>query len=196
MPLEYTNRRGDRYFFFEGKTKTGKPKYFCARKASAAGVPLEVLPAGYEIHESPVDALVRFRKIRPSRISQFERELVAQLAEQLSSAPTIIDVDGDHLIVYASNIEADLRAEFVTKLFGGTATDRQSHRDWIVTHSIYAPMLRFTLTDEDKRLYSADRWCFLGSIDKWVLLEYDKPLDKLARKLLKHLGQESFFELI
>jgi len=196
MPLEYTNRRGDRYFVLEGKTKTGKPKYFCARKTSAAGVRLDVLPAGYEIHESPESALVSVRKLRPSRISQFERELVTRLAGELSEAPTLVEIDGDSLIVYSSDTQPFERAEILTKLFGGTPADQASNLDWITRNMRYSAMLRFTLTDEDKRLYSADRWCFLGSIDKWVSLEYDKPLDKLARKLLKHLGQESFFELM
>ena len=54
----------------------------------------------------------------------------------------------------------------------------------------------FRLTDPAERLYSADRWCFLGSIDDWFPLAYDQPLDKLARQYLPHLGDESFYELM
>lgn len=196
VSVEYTNRRGDRYFVFEGKTKTGKPKYFCARKTSAAGLPIDTLPSGYEIHESPESMQVSVRKIRPSRISQFERELIIRLAGELSEAPSIVEVQGDSLVIFASDTRPDNRAEVLTKLFGGTLSDQADISDWIASNMRYSPMLRFTLTDEDKRLYSAERWCFLGSIDKFMPLEFDKPLEHLARKLLKHLGQESFFELM
>jgi hypothetical protein len=51
MPLEYVNRRGEKYFLLQGTTKTGKPKYYVSRKAE--GVPVESVPEGYEIHENP-----------------------------------------------------------------------------------------------------------------------------------------------
>jgi hypothetical protein len=45
--MEYTNRKGHRYFVFEGKTKTGKPKYFASRRATSdKAVRLDKLPIG------------------------------------------------------------------------------------------------------------------------------------------------------
>ncbi len=32
MSIEYVNRRGDKYYLLQGKTKTGKPKYYVSRK--------------------------------------------------------------------------------------------------------------------------------------------------------------------
>jgi hypothetical protein len=57
-------------------------------------------------------------------------------------------------------------------------------------------MLRFTLVDEEKRLFDAERWCFRGSIDTWISLAGPRPLETHARKYLPHLNRESFFELI
>ena len=52
--MEYTNRKGDRYFVFEGRTKTGKPKYFASRKeTSDKGKRLDEVPESYEIAEAP-----------------------------------------------------------------------------------------------------------------------------------------------
>src|SRR5437899_2787853 len=50
MGIEYVNRRGERYYLLQGKTKTGKPKYYVSRKAE--GVPVEQMPEGYELHEN------------------------------------------------------------------------------------------------------------------------------------------------
>jgi len=66
MPLEYTNRRGDRYYVLQGKTKTGMPKYYCSRKTQ--GTPVERLPEDYEINEHPRDAVVTIRRVRASAI--------------------------------------------------------------------------------------------------------------------------------
>ena len=68
MALEYVNRRGDRYHVMQGATKTGKPKFWCTKRATGAGVAVERLPDGYEIHERPQDGLVSVRKALLSRI--------------------------------------------------------------------------------------------------------------------------------
>lgn len=62
MTMEYVNRRGDRYFVPQGKTKTGKPKYYCSKRTDALGVSVERLPEDYEIHENPEPDLV----VRPN----------------------------------------------------------------------------------------------------------------------------------
>ena len=59
----------------------------------------------------------------------------------------------------------------------------------------YHPMLRFTLKDKTTRQFSVDRWCFRGSIDDWFFLDCGE-LRKLVEKYCRHLGKESFFELM
>ena len=49
--IEYTSRKGDTYILQAGQTRTGKPALVVGRKLT--GTPVEVLPAGYEIYESP-----------------------------------------------------------------------------------------------------------------------------------------------
>jgi hypothetical protein len=60
----------------------------------------------------------------------------------------------------------------------------------------YSPLMRFTLTDPDERLFCLERWCFLGSIDNWFPLTGPTPLSILIEKYVKHLGQETFYELV
>ena len=59
----------------------------------------------------------------------------------------------------------------------------------------YSPMMRFTLEDKEKRLFSAERFCFMGGIDDWIYIGTDDSLNKQAKKYIRHLGKESFFEL-
>jgi hypothetical protein len=180
----------------QGHTKTGKPKYNCARRENAVGAPVEQLPAGIEIHERPEDAMVSIRKVRPSRILPFEREKLAQWADQLAGVPVLLDLDGDHLIVYAADTDPEASLSAMSLILGASIGDNEEQREWIVRHTRYSPMFRFTLKDENQRLYSVDRWCYLGSIDRWFSLAEGEPLETVAQTYLPHLGQESFFELM
>jgi hypothetical protein len=60
----------------------------------------------------------------------------------------------------------------------------------------YQAVMRFVLVDRDKRLFSAERYCFRGSVDDWIPISMDDaPLAALLNKFIKHLGKETFFEL-
>jgi hypothetical protein len=50
------------------------------------------------------------------------------------------------------------------------------------------------LDDEQRRLFTAQRYCFRGSVDDWIDIGHG-PLTKLVKRYVKHLGQESYFEL-
>jgi hypothetical protein len=194
VSLEYVNRRGDRYFVLQGKTKTGKPKYYCSKRAG--GIPVERLPDGFEIREGPENALVYIRKIRPTRIQRFEREMVASLANELAGTAVILDADGDSLVVYASDVDPAESARILSILVGEPFAGRDPESDWFITHARYSPMFRFTLVYEGERLFSAERWCSLGRTDGWIALRANEPLEALARFYLPRLGEESVFELI
>ena len=51
MAYERCNRRGDVYLLQAGKTRTGKSRYYFGRKLT--GDPVEAVPSGYEVFESP-----------------------------------------------------------------------------------------------------------------------------------------------
>jgi hypothetical protein len=55
--------------------------------------------------------------------------------------------------------------------------------------------LRFTLIDEQGRRFQAERMCYLGSIDNWIGIAFDKPIEALAPALIPALGSDEFFEL-
>ena len=63
----------------------------------------------------------------------------------------------------------------------------------------YMKVMRFTLVDEKNRTFRVQRWCFRGSIDRWIDLYESRSEGKLAdlvKRFCPHIGQESFFELM
>ena len=193
MGIEYVNRRGDKYYLLQGKTKTGKPKYYASRKPQ--GVPVETMPEGFEIHENPEQGIVSVRKARPTQILPLERESLARWTRNLAGTEHfIIDVDGDSLVIYTPGSDPAETAGRFDRIFGGMM--RTTFEKFLAENARYVAMLRFTLTDAKKRLFTAERWCFLGGIDDWHFLASSRPLEEHARKFLPHLIGESFFELI
>lgn len=191
--IEYTNRRGDRYYVLQGTTKTGKPKYYCSKKRRGVGV--ERLPDGYELREDPVRATVTVRKVRPTRIATIERELVERLAGELTATRTLVDVDGDSIVVYATHVSKREVDAWCVDL-GPFGKSRAEIEAILAKNSDYSPMFRFTLIDEDERVFAAERWCFRGSIDDWIDIAGLGSLEALAEELLPHLGEESFYALM
>ena len=52
------------------------------------------------------------------------------------------------------------------------------------------------IVDTEQRLFAPERFCFRGSVDDWISIGPPEPIGKLAAKYLKHLGQESIYELL
>jgi hypothetical protein len=195
MALEYTNRHGDTYYLQAGTTKTGKPKYYFGRKLN--GTPLDALPEGYEIYESPEVGQVYARKQRASRISALERELVAQaLRREAGLEHFIVDVEDDSLVVYLPGMDLRDADDRLGGIFGLPGSLFAGAKERMIACSHYSKMMRFTLADEEERTFRVERWCFLGSIDNWHFLASAAPLDKQLRKYATHLGKESFYDLM
>jgi hypothetical protein len=56
-------------------------------------------------------------------------------------------------------------------------------------------VLRFTLSDEERRTFYAERWCYLGSIDDWIHAGPSGPVHLLAQLMVPKLGTDAFFDL-
>jgi hypothetical protein len=193
MTIAYTNRTGKRYILHVGKTKGGRDKFFMSTKAQ--GTLAEAMPAGFEIVENP-DALVFLRKILISRIHREDLDAIdVILAKQAHLKPyqTIVDRDKDAITIHLLDSDP---AELLNILAPALARSEQGRAEYARRFGTYTAMLRFSLSDEDRRLFTAERFCFRGRIDDWIYLDGPGELEPLARKYLKHLGKESFFELM
>ena len=197
MAIEYVNRKGDRYYLQAGRTKTGKPHNYFGRKLR--GTPLERLPEGHEIYESPEAGQVFRRKIRMTKIRDSERELVYRGVRECAGLERfIVDVEPDSLVVYLPNTD-DREVDKLIASFASLAlfpSRVEAAKDQIMSHSHFSKMMRFVLEDAEERLCCVQRWCFRGAIDDWIWLDGPAPLPKLVNKHVKHLGKESFYELI
>lgn len=195
MSVEYTNRKGDVYYLHADRTPTGRPQYYCSREQSDST--LDVVPAGYEIWESPEAGLVYVRKAKPVVIPAFERQIVED-AIRLGTGLEyfLVDVQSNSLVVYLPAIDMDELTQVMGKALPTSSPVLRAKRNSIVRRSAYVKMMRFVLMDEDERLFRVERWCFRGRIDGWMFLDGPAELEKMVHKYVKHLGTERFFDLI
>ncbi len=196
MGLQHENRRGLIDYLQEGKTRTGKPKYYMGQKIT--GTALDALPEGYEIYESPEHGQVVVRKRQPSSITPAEKEIVVQAVRRSSGIEHfVVEIDGDSLVVWLPAMGVSEADSFIHKVGGAFAMARaRSLREFMLKQSHYEKMLRFVLANPDRRVFAVERWCFRGSIDDWIHLGRSGSLKGLVETYAKHLGKESFFELI
>jgi hypothetical protein len=197
--LPYENRMGDVYYLQEGRTRTGKPNYYAARKLT--GTPLAAMPEGHEFYERPENAQVVVRKIPTSPITEFERKQAEDIVRRASGLTHfIVAIEGDALVVYTPSVSRADADRFIDLLggpgFGKGSARAEAFREKHIRRSQYMKMLRFELVNADKREYLAERWCFRGSIDDWWMLPGSGSLAKVVEQYARHLDRESFFELM
>jgi hypothetical protein len=191
MPITHVNDKGKTYYLHQGTTKTGKPKYHFAMKSE--GNLAESIPEGFEIYENP-NAQVFLRRIPPKIITDEECQMVEDGMRKYASVKDYkIDVKGKAIIVYTADQSVDTLVDLFKDLHPDPAVNPQlmtTLRGVIQ----YSPMLTFILDDKENRLFTAQRYCFRGAIDDWIDIDHGK-LAKLVRTYVKHLGNESYFEL-
>jgi hypothetical protein len=194
MPISYTNRKGSTFFLCQGTTKTGKVRYYFARESK--GKEIEGMPSGYEVSES-VNGVVSLVKVRPRLIPTDEVALVEAALKRLPNGDNYrVVVKHDQVIIYEGS---GPDVEGIIALFGkniprpaGVIGQLKAQMERYVR---FTPVMRFILTDPDKRAYAAERWCYSGSIDDWINVGKSGKLEHLARKLIPTLGTDAFFEL-
>lgn len=190
MTIEYVNRRGRKYYLHEGKTKTGKPKYFFSMKSE--GDLVNAIPEGYEIYENP-NAQVFLRKITPQIITPEEITTVREGVKKYAKLDNfIVDVKGKAIIVYLCDQNVDTLMEIADFAQGYNARAREA----LIQSLNYSPMMQFVLEDAQTREFVVQRWCFLGAVDDWISLDNSHTLNDLVKTYSRHLGQESFYDLM
>ncbi len=197
MAYEHCNRCGDVYLLQAGRSRTGKPRYYVGRKLT--GEPVEAVPAGYEVFESPERGQVYLRKQRPTRIASIEREIVAEGIRRVSNVEHfLVHVEDDSLVVYLPTRSVHEVNKLVCHLAGPNALQVprcREARDRIIRESRYEKMMRFLLTDPQQRLFEVERWCFRSWCDGWIHLAGPADLSDVVEWFAEHLGEESFYEL-
>ena len=190
MAIEYTNRRGRKHYLHEGKTKTGKPKYFFSMKLG--GNPINTIPTGYEIYESP-NAQVFLRKLPLQIVTPNEIEIVREGVKKYAEVEYfLIDAKDKHIIVYLCDQNVKELMELASFAHGKN-TDQA--RSVVAQNLSYTPMMQFVLNNAETREFTVQRWCFRGSVDDWISLDHSPNLSELVKTYGSHLGKESFYDL-
>ena len=100
-----------------------------------------------------------------------------------------VEVKKNTIIIYEASDHSALLEEIALPWVNKAAL-RQS----LIQGANYTAVMRFVLTDPEKRLFGADRFCFRGSIDDWIgISRGSERLDTIIKRFIKHLGKESFF---
>ena len=191
MPLTYTNAKGKTYYLRQGTTKTEKPKYYFSMESN--GELAESIPAGFEIYENP-NAQVFLRRIPPKIITDEERQVVEDGMRTYAEVQDYkIDVKDNAIVVYTADQDIETLAELFQDRYP-TPEARTLLMTLLRQGIHYSPMLQFLLEDDKRRTFTAQRYCFIGSIDDWLDIGHG-ILPTLVKRYVKHLGQESYFEL-
>ncbi|NEV61862.1 hypothetical protein [Thiorhodococcus minor] len=187
MTVKHTNAKGRVYFLHEGSTKTGKKRYFFSMVSE--GSLCAEIPKGYEIYEHP-NAQVFLRKVPKKIIRDEERDRVEEgLRIHSSVKASKIDVRKNVIRIYTPS--QDIGAlEGMLGEFSPLPSMTKEAMNQILS---YSAEMQFLLIDEEKRTFMAQRFCYLGSIDDWIMIGAPDSLDALIKKYLPHLGEESFF---
>lgn len=189
MTLRYTNYKGETYYLYKGMGKKGGSQYSFSKKE--VGTPVKSIPEGYEIYEDP-NGRVFLRKIAPKKISYEEVSVVEKSIKQYSKLKDYkIDVKGKAITIYLPDQDInDLRSCFDSLVLVNHSLLEESLGNLLT----YSPTMRFILTDEKERKFRVERAEFID--DDWYLLDGPNDLQKLAKKYCRHLGKDSFYELI
>ncbi|MGZ3535547.1 MAG: hypothetical protein ACXU9K_09995 [Thermodesulfobacteriota bacterium] len=191
MTLQYSNYKGETYYLHKRTGKKGGSQYSFSRRE--AGTPVKSIPEGYEIYEDP-NGRVFLRKTVPTKISREELSAVENSIRQYAKIKDYkIDVKGKAITIFLP----DLEIEELRACFDSFALVNHSVLDeTLKTMLTYSPVLRFILADEKKREFRAERAGFADPDDEWLLLDGGNDLKKLAQKYCRHLGKDSFYDLL
>jgi hypothetical protein len=191
VPITHTNAKEKTYYLHQGTTKTGKPKYYFSMNSE--GQLADAIPAGFEVYENP-NAQVFLRRIPPKMITDEERQVVEDGMRKYASVQDYkIDVKDKAIVIYTADQDSDALVHLFQVV--GSMRDEAKIRRAIRREITYSPMLQFVLSDDKQRAFVAQRYCFRGAVDDWIDIDHGK-LAKLVRTYVKHLGNESYFELV
>jgi hypothetical protein len=194
MPVTFQNRKGAVYYLHEGTTKTGKPRYFFSREQS--GPLVDEIPPGFEITES-VNGIVSLRRAGPPLISDEEVQLVRTALDQVPRLRHYqVGRQRNALLIYEPSSVWEPDDPFILRLAkNGSASDLAERlREYSEQYGQYTAVMKFTLVDRQARSFEAHRMCYRSSVDGWLSLD-EGDLRTLVRRYVKHLGQDSFYEL-
>jgi hypothetical protein len=193
--LTYTNRMGEVYHLHEGRTKTGKVRYFVAKTIRQGA--LAAMPAGFKFCES-VNAVVSVRKINPlaPRIPRADLTLARAEMAQYGHlrAHRVEEVKGE-IVVFEPT--GGMPAAVIAELRLGSWMHPEHLSDRVGARRPrlrYFPVMKF-VPSAKSGIYGVHRMTYRGD-GGWSWLLASDTLPKLLRQYVRHVGTDEFFELV
>jgi hypothetical protein len=144
---------------------------------------------------------VFLRKARLPLITDLEKQLVNKAVKALQRSKRYrIDCKDEYITIYESSADVgNLKGIFSdllkhTPLRPGMTADDAMNVLVSATDQYYTAMLRFRLTNKERRTFTAERFCFRGAIDDWINLGGPENLKTLVDKYVELLGIDDFFD--
>ena len=129
----------------------------------------------------------------PKVFSDEEHSVVRRILDRRSHSPLYkLDEKGSFLTIHVADEKSDSPFRLLGPLIRLSPEEARLCEEGFAN---YSAMMRFELVDSKARLFGVERYCFRGSVDRWVHLAGPGQLAGLAEKFLPHLGRETFFEL-
>ena len=194
--MKHTNRKGEVYYLYDnGLTKAGNKKYTFSKNNASGKPPVESIPEGYHIYESP-NGQVFLRKNSSVLITEIEAKLAKNKAKKiLNRISYIVDISKNIISIYTADTESTTLENEMENM-GIPIFQREKYSEYRLKNRYYSADVRFKLSKKSGRLYQTERFCYRGSVDDWIEIGDPGPLSDLLEKYLPHVGKESIFELI
>jgi hypothetical protein len=182
---------GDTYYLHEGKTKTGRPRYFFAK--SVYDGPLAAMPPGFEVSES-INGVVSVRRSTEVAVAVVVPEsdvkhVEAAVARHAHLRGYMVRVVGSAIVVFEPHPKpAELR-ELAERLGRGYRAE-SFIEDWMKSAK-YAPVLKFERASTG---YVVHRMMYRGE-GGWSWPVMNGTLADLAKRVVSSIGTDEFFEL-
>jgi len=184
--ISYVNRKNQTYYLSSKLTKTGKKRYFFTLNANSFHE--HVIPIGFEIYESPVNANVLLRKIKKKLFNNEEEKTIQDALNKNKSIMFYkIDYKGDRATIYTAE-----NKNIIPNNIKINIDEFNLIYSKIVKSGYLEPIMQIIKTDES---YFLRRMTFRGNCD-WFYIDSSSNLKILCKKYFKHIYQESFFELM
>jgi hypothetical protein len=192
IAIQHVNRKGQTYYLHHRRSKTGVSHYHFSTKAKGGNL-VEALPEEYEIYES-VPGQVFLRRKKPRMISDIELAVLRHVLDRQLQRPIYkLEEQDAAVIVYLAEVHLGFEGDPLWGLLSPSSEDFRRRR---TASANYTAMMRFVLSDSDARLFAVERYCFRGSVDRWIHLAGPDRLAALGERFLPHLGHDSFYELM
>ena len=190
MSVIHRARSGKVYYLHVSSGKNQKVRYYFSLKPD--GLLIQSLPNGYEIYET-VNAQVFLRKKQKKLIKDDELALVQKtLKNHAEEWRYKAEIRKNMIVIHTAAQDYD----WIDMLPSASGVNKGKIIEMKNQNTQYMPVMHFILQGSEKRLFSPERYCFKGSIDDWIPIGDEGKLSVVIHEYIKHLGKESFFELI